>query len=645
MESSPHIKLLVTSLERLNLLSEWVFEIQGLPVPRNDQPEQLGDNSSVALFLQSARRLQAGLTFEPAELGWVIRICQIMEGMPLGIELAAAWAGLLSIEEIAKECERNLDFLTVSMRDLPERHRSLRAVINHSWSLLSPDEKIILSRLSVFRSTFSRQAAEKVCSASLPVLSSLRDKSLLRRSDRERYGLHELIHQYAALKLAENPIEEKQAKDGHALFYAQRLAEWEIALKSSSQVDALIEMALEIDDLRQAWLWMVACCDLAGRKNCLFDLSLFQSSLFSLSLFYEMRCRNLEAINLFGELVKSLKAARDTTACAGDNQHFETVLGHLTAHLGLHHAYILRNQQACELLEEALILLENDQAKLEKAQAQITLAWIWLVQGQVRKSIVLMEQAISAFHEQGDEWWYINSITQLAWAYLSIGKIQESEALYQEGFRLVKTGDLRLGLPIRNGLARVSYLQKNYPGAEQLLIENLELSIQLQSKRQTAQCHLDLGLVALATAHIEPAELHFQECVNLLSGLGESGDLAIGLIYSGKCLVARQELEAAHRKFLHAIQIGQAQNIFYLIFWGLVNISRVYLEESQTEKALEIALVLQKYSVEMKVVQDDNLSLMAELQARYSPQHINIVRDRTNYELIEFVLAELAGRQ
>jgi predicted ATPase len=154
LKDCPQVKLLVTSRERLNLLSEWVFDLQGLPVPPNDQVEQI-EAILVALFLQSARRVRAGFELREEERQWVRKICHTMEGMPLGIELSAAWVGLLSCEEIAKEIERNLDFLTVSMRDLPERHRSLRATLDHSWKLLKRGE-LVLSRLSVFQGDFSR---------------------------------------------------------------------------------------------------------------------------------------------------------------------------------------------------------------------------------------------------------------------------------------------------------------------------------------------------------------------------------------------------------------------------------------------------------------------------------------------------------
>jgi transcriptional regulator with XRE-family HTH domain len=195
LKECPQIKLVVTSQARLNLLSEWVFDIQGLPVPQNNQAKEITDFSSVALFLQCGRRVQADFMLRDEDRPWVIKICQIMEGMPLGIELSSAWISLLTCEEIAKEIEQSLDFLSVSMGDLPERHRSIRATLEHSWKLLNAEERLILCRLSVFRGAFSRQAAQAVCGASLANLSSLKHKSLRYRIDHSNYGLHEIIRQ------------------------------------------------------------------------------------------------------------------------------------------------------------------------------------------------------------------------------------------------------------------------------------------------------------------------------------------------------------------------------------------------------------------------------------------------------------------
>ena len=205
LRRAPGLKLLATSRERLNLLGEWVVEVQGLAVPPAGQAKGVEECSAVALFVQSARRAKAGFALRAGDEPAVAHICRLVEGMPLAIELAASWVRMLSCQEIAREIEHNLDFLVASTRDLPERHRSLWAVFDHSWKLLSGEEQRELSQLSVFRGGFTRQAAEAVAGASLAALSSLVTKSLVRRAsaldDLTYYDLHELVRQYAHVQL------------------------------------------------------------------------------------------------------------------------------------------------------------------------------------------------------------------------------------------------------------------------------------------------------------------------------------------------------------------------------------------------------------------------------------------------------------
>jgi DNA-binding SARP family transcriptional activator/predicted ATPase len=204
LQQAAQVKLLVTSREALNLQAEFFFEVQGLTLPRVEQPNEFYESSAVALFVQRARRARPGFEMNTEDKLGAIRLCRLVEGMPLAIELAAAWARILPPAEIAKEVEHSLDFLRAEMRDLPERHRSMRAVFDHSWKMLPVEEQQVLGRLSIFRGGFSRPAGEQVTGASLPVLSALMVRSLLRRGAAERYDLHELISQYAASKLAED---------------------------------------------------------------------------------------------------------------------------------------------------------------------------------------------------------------------------------------------------------------------------------------------------------------------------------------------------------------------------------------------------------------------------------------------------------
>src|SRR5512143_213336 len=170
LANTPQVKLLATSREPAGLQGEWVFEVQGLPIPDSRYAEGSAQNTGVELFLQRARRAHVGFTARPQDYPAIVRICQLVDGMPLGIELAAAWVRTLDCAEIAGEIERGLGFLSVSARDLPARHRSMRAVFDHSWKLLTAEEQRVLLRLSVFRGGFKREAAEQVAGATLAVL-------------------------------------------------------------------------------------------------------------------------------------------------------------------------------------------------------------------------------------------------------------------------------------------------------------------------------------------------------------------------------------------------------------------------------------------------------------------------------------------
>jgi predicted ATPase/transcriptional regulator with XRE-family HTH domain len=633
LEGCPQVKLLVTSRERLNLLSEWVFEIQGLPLPPGDQVEQFEAYSSVALFLQSARRVLTGFEIREAERIWVLRICQAMEGMPLGIELSAAWLGLLSCEEIAKEIEKNLDFLSVSMRDLPERHRSLRATLDHSWRLLNDEERSVLCRLSVFQGSFSREAVQAICGASLGILSSLRNKSLLYQTDQGFYVLHKVIRQYAGLKLSENPDLDEQVKDQHALYYVQCLSEWEKALKSPRQVEIINQMAQVIDNLSRGWQHMIITCRSRTGKSNRFPVDLLHDSLFSLSLFYEERGRSWEAIELFKESVETLRAAKAEYEATEDRICFLSVLGLINAHLGKHLIFVLKVEEAREYLEEALRLLDQSQSRVEKAQAQLMISEIDYIQGQVQKSAAGRVQSREVFREEGENWWYLLSTIELASTYIVEGKYGESKELFQEGFRLIQSGDLRQELRLRYGYASLLFILNDFARAEQMMHENLQLSHQLGNDRLTAYIFYDLGRLALATQRIEQAEEHLQKSMNLLSKFGESHELGRVQLYFGKCFAARSDLPAARDQFRQVIKIGVAMDMFYYVYWGLVNIARTYLEEGQTGKALEISLSLRGCPVELERIQDDRDRLLADLQAALPAGQIEAVLQQVDGDI------------
>lgn len=261
LQHIPTVHLLITSRERLRLAGERIFELGGLAVPQANPNHDPATSDAVILFLQRARQVAPNFALTPGNRAAIVRLSNLLSGMPLGIELAAAWMRTLTPEEIATEIERSLDFLTLADRGVPARHRSLRAAFEHSWKLLAADEQKSAARLSVFRGGFRREAAQAVASATLPNLAALIDKSLVHvvaesaeQTSGLRYEIHELLRQYLRDKLVEMGDEEAITRRHIEYFTA-------MAEKTESQHYATVthawfkQLRAEQGNLRAAMEW------------------------------------------------------------------------------------------------------------------------------------------------------------------------------------------------------------------------------------------------------------------------------------------------------------------------------------------------------------------------------------------------------
>lgn len=258
LQTAPGVQLLTTSRERLNLRDEHLYHVQPLTVA---EPRSLADVAAVPairLFIQSAQQNAGDFTLTAANLPHVLRICRLVQGMPLGLELAAAHVGLLPLVDIANEIERSTEFLTVDWQDVPERQRSMRAVFTWSWQLLTVAEQRTLCRIAIFRGGFTREAAQHIAGASLPALMSLMRKSLLQRAEvgtgDERFQMHELLRQFAAEQLTDT-AELAAMAARHSHFYLTFVASRAQRLARREPLQASAEIQAEIDNIRQAWTW------------------------------------------------------------------------------------------------------------------------------------------------------------------------------------------------------------------------------------------------------------------------------------------------------------------------------------------------------------------------------------------------------
>ncbi len=296
LQTAPQVKVLVTSRIKLNVTGETVFTLAGLETTWAS-PDEAFHTSGVHLFVDAARRARPGFKLAPEDLDPVWEILRLTGGLPLGILLAAAWVDMLPASEIAAEIAKNLDFLETEMGDVPDRHRSLRAVFEYSESLLSPEERGTFLALSVFRGGFTRDAAEAVTGASLRRLSTLVNKSLVTPSPGAgRYAVHELLRQYGEAELRQDAELSRHVDEAHAAFYAALMKESLALFVRGQSARALTIVEHDIDNVRSAWRHHLSAGDAAGARP-------FVEGLWYL---YETRGWYPAGVSLFGEALEAL---------------------------------------------------------------------------------------------------------------------------------------------------------------------------------------------------------------------------------------------------------------------------------------------------------------------------------------------------
>ena len=255
LQECPALRLLVTSRERLQLSSETLLVLDSMALPPTATLPDVLSYSAIQLFVETACRVRPKFTLTPANAPAILQICQLVGGMPLSIILAAAWVEVLSTAEIVTELSQGFDFLAAELGDLPERQRSMRAIFDHSWKLLSPAARRVMCQLSIFCGSFTREAAATVADASYPMLAELMAKSLLRHNEQGYYELHELVRQYAAMQLLRDGALAAKTAEKHSHYYLRWLAQQDQGLKGPRQTEIDAEINRAIDNVRLAWRW------------------------------------------------------------------------------------------------------------------------------------------------------------------------------------------------------------------------------------------------------------------------------------------------------------------------------------------------------------------------------------------------------
>jgi len=498
LAAAPGLKLLVTSRQRLELLEEWAFDLQGFPLPDNASP--LADNGGVALFVQAAQRANHQFVLTAADETAVIRICQLVSGMPLGLQLAASWVRVLSCAEIVQEIERDFDFLSTSQRHLPERQRSLRTVFDYSWHLLSAAEREACGRLALFRGGFTREAAEVVAGATLPVLSGLVDKALVNWVGHGRYDMHELVCQYASERLHTQSDALITTQKAHAAYFLELAMESYNELQDEDSLRWFRAIDQEVDNFRAALNWTLQADKL--------ELGLRLGS--ALRLYWWWR----------GYLREGLAWLETLLTRANQTGQIHTVPTEVLAAVYMEAGLLAGNlgelQSARAFLEQSLALYRQKEDQVGIARALNNLGFVTSTVGHFAEAEAYSRESLVIHHTVGYSNGMISAYLNLGTACFYQGHVPQSLEVLDEGLTLSRRHGHLLGTALLLGVkANGLRCLQQFEQAQAALLEAETLLREMSNRQGLAANLYYQAWLALDMRQTAEAAARFQESLRL----------------------------------------------------------------------------------------------------------------------------------
>jgi predicted ATPase/DNA-binding SARP family transcriptional activator len=531
------IRVLVTSRVRLGLAEERAFELGGLVFPTVEislSGERFEDYDAIRLLFDAAKRASQGLALSITDRFEAVSICERLGGVPLALELAGAWARMLSFSEIASEIKRNLDFLSGSVSGLPERHRGLRAVFEYSWALLEPSAQQVLVKLAVFRGGFERTTALSVTGAGNLELLTLLDHSLLRRvrGQQSRFDLHELIRQYALERLESEARLATQAREQHALFFVKLSEQASSAMQGNDQAFWLERLDLERENINAALNWTLE----AHQAELGLRLAV------ALKKFWDVRGHGREGRDWTERLLALPEAQTRNSARA------KALLGvgSFATHQG---DYLLAAQHLGEALE--IFRVEGDQ--LGEAIALRALGELKRVTGELEQASGHLEASIAICRNLNQPSELANALSSLGvvFAYLDDDKtarkhFEESLGIYE------RLEDLR---GVANQLSNIANTLKDPVQEVPLTERSLAIKRELGDQEGIGISVFNLGNITARLGDLARARGQMSEGLEIFQKLGHRRNTA-------HVLISVADLEVALEHPIRALELTAAVQAF-----------------------------------------------------------------------------------
>jgi predicted ATPase/DNA-binding SARP family transcriptional activator len=567
---APAVRILVTSREWLNLQQEWVFPVDGMVYPKG-VVQDAARYSAVQLFISCAQRVRPRFSLEEDREA-VIKICQLVEGMPLCIELAATWLRAIPASEIVEQI--NVNFLETNARNVPERHRSARSVFEYSWNLLTESEQAVLRRLSVFKGPFDRPAAQKVAGANFTTLASLVEKSLIRLVDKQYYDIHELLRQFGFNKLVE-ANEAIAAQDAHLSYYIQLTDDPDSHVHGKSQEAWLDRMEREHDNIRTGLSWALDSADryLAGLQlgAAVWEFWLYHGHI-------------TEGRGWLKRLLAATQGSqtKERGAVTQGAGYLAWIQGNIEEAEALHHEGLairtaiddkagmggsLNNlgiiawgrgdyAAAEDYYERALTARREAGYALGMASVLANLMLLAQYQSDYTRAIVYGEQAWTLFEELGDLHGRALVKYNLAAMALDRGEWEQAKTLQEEALVYYRRlGDQRdIGALLQN-MGYTMLLLGNLEMARNYLNESLTLSTSAGDRLHSALARKNLARLALEEGQFAEAQRLISEATNLMAEMDKSLEAGSIVAVQGDLYWAEGDTVAAERAYLQSLAL------------------------------------------------------------------------------------------
>ncbi|MFO7537707.1 MAG: tetratricopeptide repeat protein, partial [Chloroflexota bacterium] len=562
LTAAPGVQILATSREPLHLQVESLLPVSGLAYPRQSNADPL-QFDAVKLFVQSARQMKPDFTLTEADRTAVCRLCHLVDGLPLALELAAAWVRLLDCPAILRETERSLTFLAAPWRDAPTRHQSLQAIFNQTWTMLPAHLQQLLAQLAAFPADFDLTAVQTIIpAASMLDVAALLDKSLLRRAAHNRFALHPLLKQFAAAQV----VLPAGWREAFSRYYLQAAAQLEAALFGAAPQTALDQLRRDLPHVRRAWRWGI-------------PLGLWAelgSSLPVLARFYQLAGLFAEGV-VDSEAILAQLPADGTTALLRGQIHLE--ISHFLGQQGQYAAAVAQTERALALAQQVdnRMLLARSHGKMGE----------WLRhQGQYEAAQAELETAVAHFAVHPSPH-LAAAYNEIGFAHLGRGQYGAGRTVFQTALALYQELGDQSGTAVTLGnLGYVNQMQSDYAAAQEYLQQALALAQTIDDRQSIVKHTLGLGQISLDLGELEEARACYQAALRQAEAISYLRGAVTARVRLADADLYQNRLDEADGGYRRALTLAQQADLRDLMAHVTGNLGIIQARRGSYETAV-----------------------------------------------------------